>query len=94
MSNNTFNETNGELLNMQFDGFLNDDILISNIHFITPDGTDYAFDSLNVVHGATDIIDVNKTSNSDNSIYNLQGQKLETVSKGINIVNGKKVVVK
>ena len=60
MSNNTFNETNGELLNMQFDGFLNDDILISNIHFITPDGTDYAFDSLNVVHGATDIIDVNK----------------------------------
>lgn len=94
MGNNPFNDTDGELLNMQFDGYLDDNITISNIHFITPNGTDYAFDALNSINGTTGIEDMNKTKNTEKSIFDLQGRKLKVVGQGVNIVNGKKMVIK
>ena len=35
-----------------------------------------------------------KTEATEGVIYNLQGQRLNGVQKGINIVNGKKVLIK
>ena len=41
---------------------------------------------------ATSINDVNVNLNEDNAIYNIAGQRLQKMQKGINIVNGKKVL--
>ncbi|MEE1308922.1 MAG: SusF/SusE family outer membrane protein [Bacteroidaceae bacterium] len=41
---------------------------------------------------ATGISDVNVSLNEDNAIYNIAGQRLQKMQKGINIVNGKKVL--
>ena len=41
---------------------------------------------------ATGISDVNVNLNEDNAIYNIAGQRLQKMQKGINIVNGKKVL--
>ena len=44
--------------------------------------------------GATGISSIVKDNNTDAPIYNLSGQRLSVPRKGINIINGKKVVVK
>lgn len=43
---------------------------------------------------ATPIPNVKELTNSDAPIYNLNGQRLDKPHKGINIINGKKVIVK
>jgi hypothetical protein len=48
-----------------------------------------------IVAGATGIENVhNSQFTVNNSIYNLQGIRLNGLQKGLNIVNGKKVVIK
>ncbi|MBO7578047.1 MAG: serpin family protein [Prevotella sp.] len=42
----------------------------------------------------TKIITPSKTNNDDHTIYNLAGQRLNRLQKGLNIVNGRKVFVK
>ena len=46
--------------------------------------------------GIDDISDYNnaKNLNESKAIYNLAGQRLNKMQKGINIVNGKKIMVK
>ena len=43
---------------------------------------------------ATSIADIKNSQLSDGQYYNLQGQRVQTVAKGIFIINGKKVVKK
>ncbi len=43
---------------------------------------------------STGIADLNEVKGSDNAVYNLAGQRLQKMQKGINIVNGKKILVK
>ena len=43
--------------------------------------------------GIEEVIDNNKVKAS-NTIFNLQGQRISSLQKGLNIVNGRKVVVK
>lgn len=43
---------------------------------------------------ATGIADLDVNVNLNDNIYNIAGQRLQKVQKGINIVNGKKIVVK
>ena len=38
--------------------------------------------------------EINKTTQADKSIYNLLGQKLSKVQKGVNIIGGKKIIKK
>ena len=45
-------------------------------------------------HNATAIHDVKKDSSAASTIYNLNGQRITTLSQGIYIKNGKKVIVK
>jgi hypothetical protein len=42
----------------------------------------------------TKIITPSKTNNDDHTIYNLAGQRLQQLQRGVNIVNGNKIVVK
>ncbi len=42
----------------------------------------------------TGITEVEKNTNAPKAIFNLQGQKLNKAAKGVNIINGKKVVIK
>ena len=44
--------------------------------------------------GPVSILDVNAVLTPDGTIYDLQGRRLGTFGKGVNIVNGRKVVVK
>ena len=98
VANNTFNGNNGELLNIQLDGFNAADMTISNIHFITTDGTDYRFDDLRM-SGATGIesLTPNPSPKEEGNVYDLSGRKVSESSvlpKGVYIMNGKKVIVK
>ena len=98
VANNTFNGNNGELLNIQLDGFNAADMTISNIHFITTDGTDYRFDDL-TMSGATGIesLTPNLSPKEEGNVYDLSGRKVSESSvlpKGVYIMNGKKVIVK
>ncbi len=94
---NSFRGTGGELLGLTLDGFATDDIRMDNIHFVTTRGDDIAFDDLDLNYGnegvATGIASTAKEKESG-TIYNLNGQRLIVPQKGLNIVNGKKVVVK
>ena len=97
-ANNAFNGTNGELMNIQLDGFNTGDVTVSNIHFITTDGTDHRFDDISL-SSATGIESLTPDSSEkgDTNIYDLSGRKVSDSSalqKGVYIVNGKKVVVK
>ncbi len=101
VANNTFYDNSGELLNIQIDGFNTADMTISNIHFITTDGTDHRFDdlSLSSVTGIESIAP-NSSAKGDGNIYDLNGRKVSVSSdssvlpKGVYIMNGRKVVVK
>ena len=42
----------------------------------------------------TGIADLNEVKDSNDAVYNLAGQRLQKMQKGINIVNGKKILVK
>ncbi len=93
LSNATFKGREGELLQISVNDQPTDDICVNNIHFVTTNGTDITFDTLYISSNETGIANVNVNKDS-NAIYDLQGRKLSKIQRGVNIVNGKKVVVK
>ncbi len=92
LTNATFKGNEGELLQISVNGKPTDDICVHDIHFVTTNGTDITFDSLALSGPATGIINTNVHEGND-VIYDLQGHKLSKVQRGVNIVNGKKVLV-
>ena len=94
-SGRTFLGNAGELLNMQLDDFATEDIMMDNIHFITPAAADVLFEPVMLSTEATGIAAVNKADEADHRVvYNLNGQRITAPRKGLNIVNGKKLIVK
>ena len=103
-SNRTFADNSGELLRFTLAGNANGDIVVSDIHFFTPDGEDCTFNDIQMKVGvATDIQTAgNPQQTADNpDVYDLSGRKIENskwsnrqLPKGIYIVNGKKVIIK
>ena len=94
-ANNSFNGKNGELLNIQLDGFDTDDLTIHNVHFFTGQGNDYAFDDLKLQGGTTAIEELPLVEGDQPAaVYDLQGRKQPTLRRGVSIVNGKKVMIK
>ena len=82
---------------MTLDDFATDDIRVDDIRFVTPDGGERQFDALSVTrNGITTSIDsLNGDDNCDkHAIYNLNGQRMNTSQRGLNIINGRKVVIK
>ena len=92
LSNAVFKGSEGELLQFSVNGKPMDDICVHDIHFVTTNGKDIIFDSLYVDGNETGISDVNVNGNND-VIYDLQGRKLSKAQRGVNIINGKKVLV-
>ena len=92
-SNDTFQGTAGELLSIVMDDALDADVEISNIHFFDTKGNDYAFDTIGVDQ-ETGVNNVNGNNNVNDNIYDLQGRKLSRLQRGVNIIGGKKVIVK
>ena len=94
-SNHTFSGYKGELLAAGLEGIANEDICLRNIRFFTTDGEEHLFDDIVMQSGTTtDIASPLQQSNGDEAIYNLAGQRIQKMQKGINIVNGKKVMSK
>ncbi len=101
-SNRAFNGNDGELLAITLDGFTSDDIAMRNILFFDAAGNSYQFDDISMMNdaGTTGIAERNdvmeESAGSDIIIYDLQGRKVEksNLTKGLYIVNGKKVVIK
>ena len=57
--------------------------------------TRYYFDNIYFeLYTTTDIKNANTDNQREPAIFNLSGQKLSQPQRGINIINGKKVVVK
>ena len=92
LSNAVFKGSEGELLNIDFEGAGSDDICIRDIHFITTNGTDIRFDDLQGNSIVTGIKDYSHHEKEE--IFDLQGRRLSKLQRGVNIVNGHKVVVK
>ncbi len=65
-------------------------ITVSDIHFVAPDGTDYAFDDLSVATGIRGL----DGDENDGDYYDLQGRKVKTPARGVYIQDGRKVVRK
>lgn len=94
-SGRTFLGNAGELLNMQLDDFATEDVMMDNIHFITPAAADVLFEPVMLTTETTGIAAVNKADEADyRVVYNLNGQRITAPRKGLNIVNGKKLIVK
>ena len=93
LSNATFKGSEGELLNFTINSLHTDDVCIHDIHFITTNGTDITFDALYISGTETGCANVNMNEGND-VIYDILGRKLSKMQHGVNIVNGKKVVVK
>jgi hypothetical protein len=95
-SNREFEGASGELLNMVLDGVATDEVRIDNIHFVTAQGIDVPFAAiaLNKDVTATGIAQTTASTARQQKVYNLSGQRMGAPRKGLNIVNGKKVVMK
>ena len=97
-SGNVFNGTSGELLSMTLDDFATDDVRIDNIHFVTARGIDIPFEALGISHiinGITTGISSSQANQGNaEDVYNLNGQRLTVPRKGLNIIGGKKVIIK
>ena len=91
-SNAVFKGNAGELLNISIDGLNTNEISVYDIHFVTKNGTDITFDALALSGTVTGIANVS-SNESDNVIFDLQGRKLSKTQRGVNIINGKKVIV-
>ena len=99
-SNRTLRQSEGEVLNIQLDYAGADGIRLTDILFVTPQGQEVTFPDLvlgttTAIRGiATDDEEASGASAHDKSIYDLSGRRLQQTQRGLNIVGGKKVVVK
>ena len=95
-SNNEFSGTSGELLNIVLDGYDTDGIVVDNIHFVTPQGTDVPFEAIGVSKDRTTtaVNSIHNVESNKHNVYNLNGQCITAPQKGLNIIDGKKVVIK
>ena len=94
-SNRTFLGNDGELLSIALDGISNECITLSDIHFFDADGNDYLFDDI-TLEGVTGVETIHNSQFTvhNSNIYDIQGRRHAKLQRGLNIVNGKKVVVK
>ena len=78
------------------DGFDTDGIVMDNIHFVTPQGTDVPYEAIGVSKdGATTSVSHTPADTiRQQKVYNLNGQHITAPQKGLNIIDGKKVVIK
>ena len=70
-------------------------IVMDNVPVVSSDVKGIRFNFDGTIEDATGISDITPAiSKGKGAIYNLNGQRMETMQRGINIVNGKKVIIK
>lgn len=85
-------------------GYSNNDVIYETATLYVPIGTKTVYQTTDGWKKFKNIVEleslgingvnVKDDNGSDNNVYNLRGQRLSTPQKGLNIINGKKVVVK
>ena len=73
------------------------DVMLHNMVLAYNDYTKGVIDGMNVKFlfaNPTGISSISSSENINGNIYNLNGQKMSSIHKGVNIVNGKKFIVK
>lgn len=95
-SNREFEGVAGELLNITLDGFATDNVRVDNIHFVTAQGTDVTFEAIGLSkNGTVTGVDyVSSEADGSQTVYSLSGQRLNAPRKGLNIIGGKKIIIK
>lgn len=91
--NNPLNGTEGDIVKMTLvahDDYAGGAIDLRNILLVTPDGEETKLGSQTTVG----IMDIATDGHPCGPVYTLSGQQLDTPRKGINIIDGKKVIVK
>lgn len=94
LSNKRFEEYEGALVNIKAGNPDYDEVMASNIRFVTADGTTYRFDDV-ATATPTGIVEMMTTdAREDGVYYNLNGVRVSSPDKGVYILNGKKVIIK
>lgn len=94
ISNNDFKGNEGELLKFALNEVVDNKICIRGIHFFDAEGNDYLFDDIEGAIATRLNRPTSAPSPYGGEIYDLQGRKREQMQRGVNIVNGKKIMVK
>lgn len=85
---------NGSIILVDKETGIETDLIHNAYHFKATAGTYNERFTIKIGNNATGIQQVETYNESKKEIYNLNGQKLQTPQKGINIINNKKVIVK
>jgi len=95
-SNRTFQGNDGELLSIALNSDNDGEIAIRNIHFFDTKGGDYMFNEILYEGATTGIAVTPSTTPMDGAFYTIDGRRIgkKPATKGLYIVNGKKVVIK
>ena len=95
LNNDLLKSANGKLVEMIFSDQLNGDVMVSNIHFVTPEEEEMYFcdGMLCVVTGIA-----SNSEECEEIIYDLSGRKQTKsrglLGRGVYVINGKKTVIK
>ena len=93
-SNNTIRGNEGELLSFILDDEPCTEATISNIQFFDTKGNAYLFDAIGIdTETALDSV-TTINNNEAGAVFDLQGRKLSKIQRGVNIVDGKELIVK
>ena len=85
----------GNLFSIAMTGLLKGDIIISDVEFATADAKPYYLAGVNVSSTPTSISGTISSDALDHeNVYDLQGRKVAKPTKGLYIINGKKVNIK
>ena len=91
LSNDVFKGNDGELLKITLNEQPNADISINEVHFVTTNATDVKYDGLSF-DGSTTGIDIPSVKTDNIMLYDLQGRRRNLMQRGVNIVNGQKII--
>ncbi|MBO7099480.1 MAG: C10 family peptidase [Bacteroidaceae bacterium] len=94
-SNNEFTGNDGELMIVSLNGIYDHEVSIRHIHFFDVKGNDYQFDDIEGSNTTSlNSLTPALSKGEGDDIYDLQGRKRLALQRGVNIVGGKKVVIK
>lgn len=94
--NKPFEGIDGSVINILAGNPDLDEIVAENIQFITADGATHHFDNIGfaVPTGIAQVMGDSRKVVEDGVYYNLNGMRVDHPTKGVYILNGKKVVIK
>lgn len=87
-------ENNGSIVLVDKETGIETDLIHNAYHFKATAGTYNERFTIKIGNNATGIQQVEAYNESKKEIYNLNGQKMQALQKGINIINNKKVIVR